>query len=330
LNVDRAQAAEEEVEEGEIVESKEKIKGKGEEKTRKRVFDEDSVLLTEEPADANWREFIRQDGGEAAEEIREALETVLAPTDSFDCFDVSMTRRLRAKILNRLDASPEVWHVPKSAPSLEGATTKSKNFERMVMNRQREQVQILKAIQALIFNGYVGNEEGVIVTGAQAILLLSHLMSGENKERERVRDGIAVVRRMQETEDEPLHRPGQMEALQKNNEKQKELQTAAGDLFPGGRRFQAGGFGGHRSGARGFPRFYKKQRTWSAPPKQSYQRTQTYTPSYQQTPQRQQTFSSSYQQTPTQTPKYQGSDQNQQQQHKSEGKKTFYRSFQKK
>jgi hypothetical protein len=234
---------EEELEEGEMLnesEGEDHKKKKAEARKLRVLGDE----LAQDPIGEEWKEIIERDGKGVVKEVREAYATLLGPIKGYDCFDVSLDRGARAKIVENLDKVPRLWNIPDEPPPPEN-NAKTKDYERTVAARQREIIQGMKAVDAAVFNGVIGNDEGAVVAGAQAIGLLSHLLTGENLARVRVTKGPEVEKNLRRQPAEPLIRPGQMERLREANERDRQLRAVGSSFFRPRRRSRfptSGGF----------------------------------------------------------------------------------------
>jgi hypothetical protein len=209
----------------------------------------------------DWSGFKKEDGLEVAKSIREELSKHFKEKKEFDFFDETLENKERKKIERRVGTMPKIWNIPVNPPSTTEAKRNSRDFERVVASRQREQILIARSIEAILFLASVGDAEKMFMMGASAIKMTAHLATGENLARIRAREGSEVEKNAKRPLGEPLLRKGQMERLKIRNEESKQLRSATSSFFRGGRRFQSRGFGGFR----------KTREEWARKPAQTSQ-----------------------------------------------------------
>jgi hypothetical protein len=283
--------------------------------TDKRLFKRPQVMEMEEDEELEeegdsedeneedeeeWIQLNKGESQQVAEDIRRELRIHLGLEEKYDFFDETVDKKERAKLESRLKKLPSVWDIPVSPPSVAESKQTSREFERTVAVRQREQLLIAKTVGGMMLLAALGNGEKMVELGAHALQLLAHLATGENYSRIRAREGAEVEKNMRRNMGEPLVRKGQLERLKIRNDQAQQLKSVSSNFFRGGRRFRTRGFGGfHASrGKSGYTnsqykpfRQYKSEGTWER---------KATTPQYTQPQQQQQWGQSSQQSNNTQ------------------------------
>jgi hypothetical protein len=191
-----------------------------------------------------WDEQTLKTFSQEAKKVEKALEMFLGPKKDYDFFDTTVERKEKTQTERKIKKIPEVWSSPVAPPPITDAKQKSKDFERTVAARQREQLLIYKIVQTILLLGTVGEKEKMVEMGSKAIRLLSHLATGENYLRIRAREGLEIERNMRKVVGEPLVRKGQLERLKIRNEQTTQIKKESSSFFRGGRRTRFQGFGG--------------------------------------------------------------------------------------